>query len=67
MNDNTETPFREHYRELKSEAYEFDDEMPHSYLLSKFKKLRLETYSHNFTLNYPLKKNIVRSLLIIYI
>ncbi|XP_050545919.1 glycosylphosphatidylinositol anchor attachment 1 protein [Daktulosphaira vitifoliae] len=58
MNDNTGTSFREHYRELKSEAYDYDNEMPHSYLLTKLKKLRLETYSHNFTLNYPLKKSI---------
>ncbi|XP_025419796.1 glycosylphosphatidylinositol anchor attachment 1 protein [Sipha flava] len=57
LNDNTGSSFKDHYRELKAEAQYFETETPHSYLISKFKNLRLETYSHNFTLNYPLKKN----------
>lgn len=60
LNDNTGSSFKDHYRELKAEAQYYETETPHSYLISKFKNLRLETYSHNFTLNYPLKKNIVR-------
>lgn len=60
LNDNTGSPFRDHYRELMAEARSYETETPHSYLISKFKNLRLETYSHNFTLNYPLKKNTVR-------
>jgi len=59
LNDNTGSSFRDHYRELNAEAEHFETETPHSYLISKFKNLRLETYSHNFTLNYPLKKNTV--------
>lgn len=59
LNDNTGSSFKDHYRELKAEAQYYETETPHSYLISKFKNLRLETYSHNFTLNYPLKKNTV--------
>jgi len=61
LNDNTGLSFRDHYRELKAEAQHYETETPHSYLISKFKNLRLETYSHNFTLNYPLKKNTAYS------
>ncbi|XP_050433672.1 glycosylphosphatidylinositol anchor attachment 1 protein [Adelges cooleyi] len=57
LSDSTGTSFKNHYRELKAEAYHMENETPHSYLISKFKNLRLETYSHNYTLNYPLKKN----------
>ncbi|XP_025204359.1 glycosylphosphatidylinositol anchor attachment 1 protein [Melanaphis sacchari] len=57
LNDNTGSSFRDHFRELNAEAKYYETETPHSYLISKFKNLRLETYSHNFTLNYPLKKN----------
>lgn len=60
LNDNTGSSFRDHYRELKAAAQHYETETPHSYLISKFKNLRLETYSHNFTLNYPLKKNTVK-------
>lgn len=66
LNDNTGSSFKDHYRELKAEAQYFETETPHSYLISKFKNLRLETYSHNYTLNYPLKKNTVRKLFLIY-
>lgn len=59
LNDNTGSTFRDLYRELKAEAQFYETETPHSYLISKLKNLRLETYSHNFTLNYPLKKNVV--------
>ncbi|GJQ66683.1 hypothetical protein Trydic_g4644 [Trypoxylus dichotomus] len=30
--------------------------MPYSWLLAKFKQIGLDTYTHNFTLNYPLGK-----------
>jgi len=59
LNDNTGSSFRDHFRELNAEAQHYETETPHAYLISKFKNLRLETYSHNFTLNYPLKKNTV--------
>lgn len=67
LNDNTGSSFRDIYRELKAEAQFYETETPHSYLISKFKNLRLETYSHNFTLNYPLKKNTVSQQSQIYI
>lgn len=59
LNDNTGSSYRDHFRELNAEAQHYETETPHAYLISKFKNLRLETYSHNFTLNYPLKKNTV--------
>lgn len=30
--------------------------MPYSWILAKFNQLHLEVYTHNFTLNYPFKK-----------
>jgi len=67
LNDNTGSSFRDHFRELNAEAQHYETETPHAYLISKFKNLRLETYSHNFTLNYPLKKNTVSGKQVNYV
>lgn len=40
--------------ELKDEALRYPNSLPYSWLLAKFGQLGLETYTHNFTLNYPL-------------
>ncbi|KAK7867039.1 hypothetical protein R5R35_005680 [Gryllus longicercus] len=40
--------------ELKDEGSRYPDSMPYSWLLAKFGQMGLETYTHNFTLEYPL-------------
>lgn len=60
------TEFREgddavtYYEELLEEIKKYDDTMPYPWLLAKFRQLGLDTYTHNFTLNYPLGSRQVR-------
>uniref|UniRef100_A0A1B6GEY6 GPI-anchor transamidase component GPAA1 n=1 Tax=Cuerna arida TaxID=1464854 RepID=A0A1B6GEY6_9HEMI len=42
--------------ELELEAQRFQESMPVSWLTAKMTRLSLDTYTHNFTLNYPLGK-----------
>ncbi|XP_049835357.1 glycosylphosphatidylinositol anchor attachment 1 protein [Schistocerca gregaria] len=45
---------REYLKELADEAIRHPDSIPYSWLLAKFGQLNLETYTHNFTVHYPL-------------
>uniref|UniRef100_A0A336MQS1 CSON005394 protein n=1 Tax=Culicoides sonorensis TaxID=179676 RepID=A0A336MQS1_CULSO len=40
--------------DLNAEREKHTTDTPHAFLLAKMKKIGLDTYSHNFTLNYPL-------------
>lgn len=42
--------------ELEAEAERFPDSVPTTWLLAKLNRLNLDTYTHNFTLHYPLGK-----------
>jgi glycosylphosphatidylinositol transamidase len=42
--------------ELLDEMKKYDDGIPYPWLLAKLKQFGLDTYTHNFTLNYPLGK-----------
>ncbi|XP_037048828.1 glycosylphosphatidylinositol anchor attachment 1 protein [Bradysia coprophila] len=42
------------YDELERERESHKTGTPHAWLLSKMRQIGLDTYSHNFTLNYPL-------------
>lgn len=51
-----------YYIELMDEMLKYEDSIPYSWLLAKFRQIGLDTYTHNFTLNYPLGQPKVRSL-----
>ncbi|KDR22254.1 glycosylphosphatidylinositol anchor attachment 1 protein [Zootermopsis nevadensis] len=40
--------------ELLDEAAKYPNGVPYSWLIAKFRQLNLDTYTHNFTLTYPL-------------
>lgn len=40
--------------DLNAEREKHTTDTPHAFLLAKMKKIGLDTYTHNFTLNYPL-------------
>uniref|UniRef100_A0A2P2HZ56 GPI-anchor transamidase component GPAA1 n=1 Tax=Hirondellea gigas TaxID=1518452 RepID=A0A2P2HZ56_9CRUS len=44
-------------QELLKETEKYPSSMPHSWLLAKLTQLGLDTYTHNFTLNYPMVAN----------
>lgn len=44
------------YAELLDEMQKYDNSIPYPWLLAKFRQIGLDTYTHNFTLNYPLGK-----------
>lgn len=45
--------------ELEAEAQRYPQSLPVPWLLAKFTRLSLDTYTHNFTLHHPLGKNMV--------
>lgn len=47
---------RDFYFELRDEMQKYEDSLPYPWLLAKFRQIGLDTYTHNFTLNYPLGK-----------
>lgn len=47
---------KQYYNELEDEMKKYDDSIPYPWLLAKFQQIGLDTYTHNFTLNYPLGK-----------
>jgi glycosylphosphatidylinositol transamidase len=54
--------------ELEAEAQRYPESMPVPWLVAKMTRLSLDTYTHNFTLHYPLSSGKVsagRSLTII--
>lgn len=40
--------------DLEAERTKHTSDTPHAFLLAKMKRIGLDTYTHNFTLNYPL-------------
>lgn len=50
---------KQFYNELSDEMKRHKDGIAYSWLLAKFRQIGLDTYSHNFTLNYPLGKKLV--------
>ncbi|XP_063237453.1 glycosylphosphatidylinositol anchor attachment 1 protein [Bacillus rossius redtenbacheri] len=45
---------KQYHSELLEEAARYPDGVPYPWLLAKFRQLSLDTYTHNFTLHYPL-------------
>lgn len=45
------------YDELQDEMKKYDNSIPYPWILAKFQQIGLDTYTHNFTLNYPLGKS----------
>lgn len=56
---NHEVTASDYYNELMYETTKYKDTIPYPWLLAKFRQIGLDTYSHNFTLNYPLGKTQV--------
>lgn len=52
--------------ELEAESKRFPDSLPTTWLLAKLNRLNLDTYTHNFTLHYPLGKGAVSIIFLIY-
>ncbi|XP_046385153.1 glycosylphosphatidylinositol anchor attachment 1 protein [Ischnura elegans] len=42
------------FTEITEEAARYPDSVPYPWLIAKLKQLNLDTYTHNFTLKYPL-------------
>ncbi|XP_053596120.1 glycosylphosphatidylinositol anchor attachment 1 protein [Microplitis demolitor] len=53
---NLDASAKQFHQELVSEMKRYPDGMPYSWILAKFNQLHLDVYTHNFTLNYPFKK-----------
>ncbi|KAK0161101.1 hypothetical protein PV327_009614 [Microctonus hyperodae] len=47
---------RQYHQELLNEMKRYPDGMPYSWIEAKLNQLHLDVYTHNFTLNYPFKK-----------
>lgn len=54
-----ETLAKDYYDELLYEMDKYKNSIPYPWLIAKFRQIGLDTYSHNFTLNYPLSKTQV--------
>ena len=52
---------RTYQAELFIESESYPDSMPTSWLLAKFAQLHMDTYTHNFTLQYPLDSKKVKN------
>ncbi|CAL4128148.1 unnamed protein product, partial [Meganyctiphanes norvegica] len=48
---------RQYLASLNVEAERNPNKMPHAWLAAHFTQLGLDTYTHNFTLEYPMKEN----------
>lgn len=57
---------RRFHEELLDEMKKYDNSIPYPWLSAKFKQIGLDTYTHNFTLNYPLGKTQVSGVVIIF-
>ncbi|KAF5274120.1 hypothetical protein FQR65_LT04518 [Abscondita terminalis] len=51
---------RSFYEELQHEMRQYDNSIPYPWILAKFQQIGLGTYTHNFTLNYPLGKSNIK-------
>lgn len=47
---------------LQDEISANPTKMPYPWLLAQFRQIGLDTYTHNFTLNYPLASDLVKTL-----
>ena len=47
---------------VQSEAERYPNGMPHAFIAAQFKQLGLDTYTHNFSVQYPLDENEVTRL-----
>lgn len=45
---------RTYHQELLDEMVKYDSSVPYPWLLAKFRQIGLDTYTHNFSLKYPL-------------
>lgn len=52
-----DTPARKMHYEIVEEMKKYDNSIPYPWILAKFRQLGLDTFTHNFTLHYPLKKS----------
>merc|ERR1712198_524321 len=50
---------RRFFTSLKVESERYPNGMPHSFISAQFKQLGLDTYTHNYSLQYPLGENEV--------
>ncbi|CAD6209732.1 GSCOCG00010820001-RA-CDS [Cotesia congregata] len=53
---NLDASAKQFHQELLHEMKRYPDGMPYSWILAKMNQLHLDVYTHNFTLNYPFKK-----------
>lgn len=44
---------------IQTEAERFPNGMPHAFIAAQFKQLGLDTYTHNFSIHYPLDETKV--------
>ncbi|KAK5648233.1 hypothetical protein RI129_003125 [Pyrocoelia pectoralis] len=51
-----ESSARQYFDELQDEMKLYENSIPYPWILAKFQQIGLDTYTHNFTLNYPLGK-----------
>lgn len=49
----------QYLQELQDETLKYDNSIPYSWLLAKFRQIGLDSYTHNFTLYSPLNSNEV--------
>lgn len=42
---------------VQTEAERYPNGMPHAFIAAQLKQLGLDTYTHNFSLQYPLGEN----------
>lgn len=52
-----------YYEELLDEMKKYDNSIPSTWLLAKFRQIGLDSYTHNFTLHSPLSKKEVNNCL----
>lgn len=49
-----ESSAKQYFDELQDEMKMYKNSIPYPWILAKFQQIGLDTYTHNFTLNYPL-------------
>ncbi|XP_046631275.1 glycosylphosphatidylinositol anchor attachment 1 protein-like [Daphnia pulicaria] len=52
---------RQYVAAIKAEAERYPNGMPHAFIAAQFKQLGLDTFTHNFSVKYPLDENEVYS------
>lgn len=54
-----DTLAKQYNDELQYEMKKYNNSIPYPWILAKFRQIGLDTYTHNFTLNYPLGRSQV--------